>query len=711
MNKLFLKISIILVLAVCIQAKAVSEKDVTTAASNWLLQNESFLHYGEFKLSSERFSIDSIVPINDSSNNLVMYVTNLKPIGFILFSTDERLKPVIGYSSERNFNFEQYSEDYFFSAIINDLSENLYKIRNSSERIDQTSENASKWNCLLQNLSPMQSSMETNEIYGPFLESDWGQGKVNGRPVYNYYSPNQWPAGCVATATAQILNYYKWPKQGVGSNSYSDEGTNHSANFGETYYDWANTLDQYETIPFNIDNQKAAGLLSYHCAVALEMDFEENGSTASTTDVPSILHDYFRASGHYKSESSTGFWTEMKNNMLDERPAIISIKASSNNAGHAAVVDGYFETNDYYHVNPGWYGSSNGWYDISDSWYMSGYDIVVGAAKGIVPSPQINEAERVSETSFLVSWSTSRYQKAAYYELQQARSISGPWTSVSNNITDTTFAITDTDLNAYYYKVRANRDSIWWDYSEVKKVQLGTERQITFQVDMTYRELAEGESIVIRGNIPPLAGNINSDAMIDSDSNNVYKLSLNFDYDHVGSTLLYRFFIDSPDGLIPESSNREHVITIDPVQVLPLVYFDNIVGVDEEIADIPNDFKLEQNYPNPFNPSTTIKYLIPTVERNAVSLQKSERFSESPVRPTGGLYKVSLKVYDILGREVTTLVNKQQSAGSYEITFNAENIPTGIYFYRLEILNEFNGYSDKLNIGEFSQSKSMLLLK
>ncbi len=74
----------------------------------------------------------------------------------------------------------------------------------------------------------------------------------------------------------------------------------------------------------------------------------------------------------------------------------------------------------------------------------------------------------------------------------------------------------------------------------------------------------------------------------------------------------------------------------------------------------PDQFALAQNYPNPFNPSTTIKYAI----------QKS------------GF--VSLRVYDMLGREVANLVNQDQSAGVYTVKFDASQLASGIYFYKLE---------------------------
>ncbi len=89
---------------------------------------------------------------------------------------------------------------------------------------------------------------------------------------------------------------------------------------------------------------------------------------------------------------------------------------------------------------------------------------------------------------------------------------------------------------------------------------------------------------------------------------------------------------------------------------------------DNNSQNFPGIFTLYQNYPNPFNPTTKIKYSIPVGTQHAVSVQ--------------------LKVYDILGREVATLVNKQQQPGNYEVEFNASNLSSGVYFYRI-ITNDF----------------------
>ncbi len=98
--------------------------------------------------------------------------------------------------------------------------------------------------------------------------------------------------------------------------------------------------------------------------------------------------------------------------------------------------------------------------------------------------------------------------------------------------------------------------------------------------------------------------------------------------------------------------------------------------------NLPVEFKLEQNYPNPFNPATKIRYSIPLVETQSSAAAQN----------------VLLKVYDMLGNEIATLVNEKKPAGVYEINFDASKLSSGIYLY-------------KLQAGSFVQTKKMMLLK
>ncbi len=101
---------------------------------------------------------------------------------------------------------------------------------------------------------------------------------------------------------------------------------------------------------------------------------------------------------------------------------------------------------------------------------------------------------------------------------------------------------------------------------------------------------------------------------------------------------------------------------------------EQITGIDDSKEVLPIEYSLSQNYPNPFNPTTTIEYSIPKQTL------------------------VELKIYDILGREVTTLLNEEQKPGKYKVQFEGHKLSSGVYIYRIKA-------------AEYISSKKMLLLK
>ncbi|MFZ1291168.1 MAG: T9SS type A sorting domain-containing protein [Melioribacteraceae bacterium] len=113
------------------------------------------------------------------------------------------------------------------------------------------------------------------------------------------------------------------------------------------------------------------------------------------------------------------------------------------------------------------------------------------------------------------------------------------------------------------------------------------------------------------------------------------------------------------------------------------------------IKKLNSEFELYQNYPNPFNPITNIKYQIPetVIANEEKQFQKITSGNSFPRNDN-----LKLIVYDVLGREVKTLVNKIQQSGNYELQFDGSNLPSGVYFYRLQFNSIF-------------ETKTMLLIK
>jgi len=123
-----------------------------------------------------------------------------------------------------------------------------------------------------------------------------------------------------------------------------------------------------------------------------------------------------------------------------------------------------------------------------------------------------------------------------------------------------------------------------------------------------------------------------------------------------------------------DSSEVSNYLHIGSQWFIDELFFGPISTVQDDIHALPNFFNLEQNYPNPFNPTTAIKYQIPEISF------------------------VTLKVYDVLGKEVAILVNQERTSGNYEIEFDAPYLASGIYFYRLQA-------------GSFIETKKMILMK
>ncbi len=174
-------------------------------------------------------------------------------------------------------------------------------------------------------------------------------------------------------------------------------------------------------------------------------------------------------------------------------------------------------------------------------------------------------------------------------------------------------------------------------------------------------------------------------------------------YYKYGSTLLdnkdhwYEFMYDGETGAVINDNivtlhlvdglRGDNDLTINGIIFEPGLPAVIVTDVKNDESKLPDKYALYQNYPNPFNPTTTIKYSIPT-----------HSSSSTLIKGNKDAVLVSLKIFDLLGRKIATLVNKKQFPGIYSVTFNASGLPSGVYFY-------------KLSINNYIKTKRMLLLK
>ena len=225
-------------------------------------------------------------------------------------------------------------------------------------------------------------SVTTNSV-PPLCKSTWGQGYP-----YNGYCPkvgvNTCPVGCVATAMAQIMYYYKHPERAQGGKIVYDTGNAKIGSNGyitedfstdEHIYAWDLMRDDVSMMngTANIASRNAVAQLSYDCGVATKMSYTTNGSGTTESEALYAFHKYFDYSVHTNMIFREMFanqadWNALIKKELDEgRPVLFcgtSTKGSgADAAGHAFIVDGYTKSGPV-HVNWGWDGSSDGYYDI-----------------------------------------------------------------------------------------------------------------------------------------------------------------------------------------------------------------------------------------------------------------------------------------------------------------------------------------------------------
>jgi hypothetical protein len=137
-------------------------------------------------------------------------------------------------------------------------------------------------------------------------------------------------------------------------------------------------------------------------------------------------------------------------------------------------------------------------------------------------------------------------------------------------------------------------------------------------------------------------------------------------------------FLATNPFVLPVLINENNTIDLNSNSYIELPVNASVTGITGNQQNIPSSFELKQNYPNPFNPGTTIKYTLPLSSH------------------------VELKVYDITGRLIKTLVAEQQEAGTYSVIFDGENLASSIYFYQITITDGTMSFHDV---------KRMVLLK
>ncbi len=231
----------------------------------------------------------------------------------------------------------------------------------------------------------------------PLLQTQWSQGDAGGGYCYNYYTPNHYVTGCVATAMAQLMRYHSWPTAGIGVHSfkiYVDEVEQYWNTIGGDGYGGAYNWSRMPYIPnyaITTTQRQAIGALCYDAGLSVNMGYTWDGSGASTSTADLALVNTFGYSNSiygfvYATYVNAGLTTMMYPNLDAGLPVILSI--SGTNVAHSILADGYgYEGGTaYHHLNMGWGGLDDAWYQLPPDAPSVTFTVINGCIYNVYPS-------------------------------------------------------------------------------------------------------------------------------------------------------------------------------------------------------------------------------------------------------------------------------------------------------------------------------------
>lgn len=314
-----------------------------------------------------------------------MYQYDIDGVGFVFVSASKAVPAVLAYSLDENFEMIPPVRDLF----------HLYKqeIRYAEKsKLEPTAKAAAQWaHYLAPEFSPRPAKNGDDRF---LLTTRWNQNKyyntycpwdVQAGPYYDYRVPN----GCVALACSQIMNYHHYPHSGKGIISYIPHGyPRQTVYYSRHQYHWEAMCDQPEFYANEIAK------LAYHMGVAIQMNYNYDGSGANTDRAKTKLYEvfgydqsitsYYR--GNYLDTAVAAYIRSLKAEIDNRHPIYYSGCTAEFNSCHAYVLDGY-DNEDKFHLNYGWGGSSNGFYEIDNfTAGASQWDFSAEAILNIFPS-------------------------------------------------------------------------------------------------------------------------------------------------------------------------------------------------------------------------------------------------------------------------------------------------------------------------------------
>lgn len=348
MKKLFSSLALV-ALGLSASAAPRTAEQALAVARQFISQTPAFRSVGNAQLSLSPAIAAHAKSRNGATETPAYYIINIEgQKGFVVVSGDDRFTPVLGYSSTDNVTAETQLPDglqYWLSFL--------------SAEMDAA---------ISAGYQPQAKAPATNAYttsIEPLITTKWNQAEPFNKKIPNYAT------GCVATGTAQVMNYWKYPEHGVGThtNGYFPQ---YSADFANTTYDWANMKDEYGGKYDTAAQVDAVATLMYHLGVATDMRWArpDEGSGTPNMYAGYALINFFSYNKNLYAEQrdclSLGAWKALIIEQLQTgHPLCYAGMTGGPGAGHFFVLDGYDADTGRFHFNWGWSGAYDGYYSIT----------------------------------------------------------------------------------------------------------------------------------------------------------------------------------------------------------------------------------------------------------------------------------------------------------------------------------------------------------
>jgi len=352
--------------------------------------------------------------IDPKSGQILAFVVAVSPTGYVVVGPDTRLTPIIAHSVNGTFSWDEGSMNVLLHLLRADLAARLEALNDGALSPSYMQAIDEEWNALRSGV-PSTSAAGYANIVGPLIESTtWSQDAPwSALAPVDPQSGQKSLVGCVATALAQLVNYWRYPEQ-ISFTSASDY-TTATRHIGVSASGASIQHIEYPEKSFYNPSDSLMAKLSYAAGVSVQMDYTSSGSSAQVLDlayalagaatpVPrSVVPDVW---GYESAEVRTyllygwggeflqtqaEFYAELRQGLDEGEPAILNIVTSSTSVGHAIICDGYDAETGRYHLNLGWGGQSDGWYALPED-IPAGYNVVESGIFNIRP-PEESESQ------------------------------------------------------------------------------------------------------------------------------------------------------------------------------------------------------------------------------------------------------------------------------------------------------------------------------